>query len=95
MFVTSTRGANRVSRDGTTYEPHQGFVFDLPQDLAEHLLSMSDAHGPLWRVPVQEDYDLPDEAIAQPEPTPRKRAEPRKAARPAPKGVPGPDVTGQ
>lgn len=95
MFVTSTRGANKVNHDGRNYEPHQGYVFELPQDLAEHLLSMSDANGPLWRMPVQEDYDLPGEDIAAPPPTPVKRAAARKSAKPARNGVPGPDVTGQ
>lgn len=95
MYVTSTRGMNKLVSGGHEYEPIQGFVFDLPLPLAEHLLAMSDAQGPLWRLPVQEDYDLPDEVIAAPTPKPVKRPAPRQSAKPAPRGIPGPDVRGE
>jgi hypothetical protein len=98
MHITSTRGFNKYTHDGVTYEPVQGFVFDLPWDVAQRELGMSDQNGPFWRLPEPDDYDLPGEDIAPVQdgkaPAARRTA-PRASKRAAVQGVPGPDVAGQ
>lgn len=89
MHITSTRGTYALNHGGVTYEPVQGFVFDVPYELGNQLLTMSDALGPFWRLPEQDDYDL-DEQIAAPGP---KRTAPKPTRKPAVRGVP--PVTGQ
>jgi hypothetical protein len=97
MHITSTRGFNKYSHDGVEYEPVQGFVFDLPWDLAQRELGMSDANGPFWRLPEPDDYDLPEDiaAVSDGKPAAAKRSASRQSKRAAVKGVPGPDVAGQ
>lgn len=97
MHVTSTRGFNRLSIDGTQYEPVQGFVFDLPWDVAQRELAMSDQNGPFWRLPEPDDYDLPEPvaAVEDGKPPAARRSTPRQSKNAAVKGVPGPDVAGQ
>ena len=69
MLITSTNGATAVSHDGQTFEPAQGYTFDLPQDLAERLL-----HFDHWRATESEDLDLPDVPVAPRRGRPRKTA---------------------
>ena len=88
MYITSTRGANAVSHDGVQYQPLQGFVFDVPFELAQHLLTMRDQFGPLFRLPEQDDYDL-DEPIAAPGPDRPEPAAPKKTAARKPRGAAG------
>ena len=97
MHITSTRGCNRYTHGGDVYEPVQGFVFDLPWDVAQRELAMSDQNGPFWRLPEPDDYDLPEPvaAVEDGKPPAARRTTPRKSARPAVQGVPGPDVAGQ
>lgn len=93
MHITSTRGCSKIAHEGRTYEPVQGFVFEVPQHLGEHLLGMSDEYGPQWRLPEQDDYDLP-EPIAHPTgEKPAKKTTPRPSKRPAVNGKP--PVTGE
>lgn len=83
--ITSLDGAVQLVHDGVTYEPVQGYVFEVPADLAAHLVQF-----PQWRITEQEDLggiDLSELGTA-PERAPRvRRRTPRKApakAAPAP-----------
>lgn len=89
MHITSTRGAHTVAHGKDTFEPVQGFVFELPYDLANTLLNMRDPDGPLWRLPEQDDYDLPEQ-IAAPDNDGRvaKRTAPKASRRPSTDGTP-------
>ena len=91
MHVTSTRGHSKVAQNGQEYEPVQGFVFDLPDELALHLLDMADQNGRMWRLPEQDDYDL-DEDIAPAGPK-KAPASTKRSSRPSTDGTP--PVTGQ
>lgn len=76
--ITSLDGAVQLVHDGVTYEPVQGYVFEVPADLAEHLVLF-----PQWRVTEQEDLGGIDlsELGSAPERAPRvRRRTPRKAA---------------
>lgn len=93
MHITSTRGAHTVAHENDTYEPKQGFVFDLPYELANTLLRMRDVNGPLWRLPEQDDYDLPEQIAAPPPDGKPKRTAPKRTSKPAVGGIP--PVTGE
>ena len=69
MLITSTNGTLRVAHDGQTFEPTQGYTFDLPADLAEHLIRFD-----AWRATEPEDLDLPDVPVAPRRGRPRKTA---------------------
>lgn len=98
MHITSTRGHSKVAQNGVEYEPVQGFVFELPDDLALHLLDIHDQYGPLWRLSEQDDYDLDEELVPPPidlgsaaETAPKDA--PKQSKRPSKDGTP--PVTGQ
>jgi hypothetical protein len=72
MHITSITGANQISHDGTLFEPIQGFVFDVPQELGEHLLRFGE-----WRQPEQDDYGTPEGIFAPGIAPARKAPKPR------------------
>ena len=89
VLLTSETGAASVTHGDTVFAPLDGTdaVFELPPELAEHLLALGGWRYPeLDELPVDEqvdDTETPDvddqvAAVDEPAPAPKRRRAPRK-----------------
>lgn len=83
-LITSTTGASQIVHDGETFDPVQGFTFDVSPAVYEHLIRFPD-----WRDPEAGDVVLDEDdpvtaAIAASSPAGDPAAGEQETARPAP-----------
>lgn len=87
-LITSTTGASQIVHDGETFDPVQGFTFDVSHAAYDHLIRFPD-----WRDPEAGDVVLDEDdpvtaAIAATTPAADPDADPdageQDTARPAP-----------